>query len=63
MLPLILAIFLTFEYTPHPNNPGKNTYSLHVRFLCKDGLILYNASIKAVRKLSSEGVSVLIGEW
>ena len=60
---LILAIFLALEYTPHPNiQVNTSTLFMWDKFLCKDGLILDNASIKAFRKVSSEGVSVLVGE-
>ena len=57
-------MFLAFEYTPNPNIQVKTpTLFMRDKFLCKDGLILDKASIKAVRKLSSEGVSILVGDW
>ena len=57
-------MFLAFEKMPHPNNQVKTpTLFIRDKFLCNDGFILYKASIKAVRKFSSEGVSILVGKW
>ena len=63
MLSLIFSMFLAFENIPHPSIQVKiPTFFISDKFLCKDGLILYRAFIEAVRKLSSEGVNVLVGE-
>ena len=57
-------MFLAFEYTPHPSIHVKiPTLFMWDKFLCKDRLIMDKAAMKAVKKFSSEGVSVLVGEW
>ena len=56
-------MFQAFEKIPHPNIQVKTpTLFIQDKFLCKDGFILYRAFMKAVRNLSSEGVSILVGE-
>ena len=61
---LNFSYILAFKNIPHPNIQVKIlTLFIQDRFLCKDGLILYKASMKAFRKLSLEGVSDLVGEW
>ena len=57
------ALSGTHLYTPHPSIQV-NTLTLFIqdKLLCKDGLILYRAFMKASRKFSSDGVNILVGE-
>ena len=49
---LILAILLALEYTPHPSiQVNIPILFMQDKFLCNDGLILYNAFIKNIQEV------------
>ena len=64
MFSLILEILFAFEYIPHPKRKVKTSCLFILEMsLWREGFTLYKASKKTSKKLFSEEVNSLVGEW